>query len=294
MLVEGSWRQDWKPTDGREDGRFVRKPTTIRGVLEDMRPGRYHLYVALTCPWAHRVLLARRLKGLDDVVTVHVLEPELTERGWAFGPDGDPLSGASHLWELYVRHDPGFTGRVTVPLLWDSARGCAVNNESSELLRMLDALPSAAPSLVPEAHRAEIEALSTLMYDGLNNGVYRAGFARSQSAYEAAVTEVFATLDAVEAHLGDQPWLVGTRPTEADIRLFVTAIRFHVAYYGLFKCNLRPLSAYPAIAAHTRRFYALDGVADTMSFDHIVRGYASIRAINPTGIVPAGPEDPLP
>jgi glutathionyl-hydroquinone reductase len=293
MLIDGTWRGDWEPSDDDAEGRFVRKSSSIRGRPDPWEPGRYHLYIARTCPWAHRVLLTRALKGLEAQLPVHVVEPELSDQGWRFAPGADPLYGARYLWELYVRSDPRYTGRATVPLLWDERTDRAVNNESSELIRILDALPSDRPALSPPERIAELDALGASMYDGLNDGVYRAGFATTQAAYDDAVTGVFATLDQLEARLAPGPWLLGERLTEADIRLFVTLIRFESAYYGLFRCCIRRLADYPRLLDHTRRMYALPGVADTVSFDHIRRGYYSIRRLNPLGLVPAGPVDPL-
>lgn len=290
MLVDGTWRGDWKPSDGDDaKGRFVRKPSAFREAITDWEPGRYHLYAAYICPWAHRTLITRALKGLEDALPVHIVEPELTDEGWALDEGVDPLHGAHHLWQLYVHADGQYTGRATVPLLWDSQRDTAVNNESSEILRQLDALPSDAPTLVPAEHLERIDELNALMYESLNNGVYRAGFAATQEAYDSAVADVFRTLDTLEELLAERDWLVCDRPTEPDIRLFVTAARFDLAYHGLFKCNLRRLADYPRLLDHTRRMLALPGVKQTFRPDHIQRGYYSIRALNPSGIVPAGP-----
>lgn len=313
MLRHGAWVADWQPvqaTDGK--GGFVRQTSTFRNwVTPDGRPGptgeggfpaearRYHLYVALICPWASRTLIARALKGLEAAVSVSVVEPVLTAQGWRFGDypgaDRDTVNGASYLHELYTRADPGISGRATVPVLWDRARGTIVNNESADILRMFDsgfgALADPSVTLCPESLRAGIDALNAEVYEALNNGVYRAGFATTQAAYETAVTGVFAMLDRLEARLTEGgPYLFGAALTEADVRLFVTLVRFDAAYHGLFKCNLRSLADYPALSAYLERVLAVPRVRETVNLDHIRQGYYSIRALNPAGIVPAGPD----
>lgn len=255
--------------------------------------GRYHLYVALICPWASRTLMARKLKGLEDVVGLSIVEPELTDQGWRFAPGADPVNGATYAHELYTKADPQVSGRATVPILWDKATATIVNNESADILRIFDAGFGAlakGPALYPAALAAEIDALNEAIYPTLNNGVYRAGFATTQLAYEEAFHDVFATLDALEARLADgRDWLHGQSFTETDIRAFVTLVRFDAAYHGLFKCNLRRLADYPRLSAYVARVYRLPGIADTVSIDHIKRGYYSIKALNPNGIVPLGP-----
>ncbi len=294
MVIDGQWRGAWKPSDDDDaSGRFVRKATAYRDAPTPWEPGRYHLYVAWTCPWAHRVLLVRALKGLQDAIPVHLVQPELTEQGWAFSPGGDPRTGATYLWQVYVAGDPSFTGRATVPLLVDTHTGRPVRNESSELIRLLDALPSDRPRLSPPGLLPELDALGEALYHRFNNGVYRAGFATSQQAYNEAVADVFAVFGEMEERLRDRPWLLGEQLTEADLRLFVTVARFETAYHGLFRCNLRHLSDYPRVQDHARRLYALPGVADTVDFDAIQRGYYSIRRLNQMGLLPAGPADPL-
>jgi len=295
MVIDGRWQGRWKPSDDDDDGgRFVRKETHYREAPEPFVSGRYHLYVAWTCPWAHRVLLVRALKGLAPSIPVHFVQPELSDQGWTFGDAGDPRTGARHLWQVYVAGDPGFSGRATVPLLVDTVTGRPVNNESSSLLRLLDALPSDAPALAPTEQLPAIDALGEALYHRLNNGVYRAGFATTQAAYDEAVRDVFAALDEMEQRLGDgRPWLLGDRLTEADLRLFVTTVRFEAAYHGLFKCNLRHLAAYPFVSAHGRRLLALPGVAATFDLEATKRGYYSIARLNPSGVVPAGPDGPF-
>ena len=315
MLVDGKWTADWQPVQATDaKGGFVRQVSGFRNwVTVDgspgptgeggfrAEPGRYHLYAALICPWASRTLIARQLKGLDEVVSVAVVEPVLTDQGWRFGDypgaDRDLVNGATWLHELYTRADPHYTGRATVPVLWDRERRTIVNNESADIVRMLDAgfgdLARAEVELYPSDLRAGIDALNAEIYPRLNNGVYRAGFATTQLAYEEAFADVFGMLDGLERRLADGgPFLLGARFTEADIRLFVTLVRFDAAYHGLFKCNLRRLADYPALSAYLRSVLAVPGIRATVSVDHIKRGYYSIKALNPNGIVPVGPELP--
>lgn len=309
MLVDGKWTTDWQPVQASDaKGGFLRQTSSFRNwITPDGSPGpsgiggfeaeagRYHLYVALICPWASRTLIARRLKGLDQVVSLSVVEPEISDQGWRFATP-DPETGAEYMHQIYTRADPQITGRATVPVLWDKQTGRMVNNESAEILRMFNsgfgALAS-GPDLYPEALRPRIDALNARIYPRLNNGVYRAGFATTQPAYEDAFRDVFAELDTLEAELGaGGPFLTGAAFTEADIRLFVTLVRFDAAYYGLFKTNLRRLADYPALSAYMARVLALPGVRDTVSIDHIKRGYYSIKTLNPLGIVPLGPDLP--
>lgn len=310
MLVNGKWVAKWQPVQAKDEkGGFVRQNSSFRNWITpdgspgptgeggfEAEPGRYHLYVALICPWASRTLIGRSLKGLEDVISVSVVEPELSDQGWRFA-EPDELNGITYLHELYTRTDPMISGRATVPVLWDKKRGTIVNNESAEILRMMNSafgdLADPTFDLYPADLREEIDALNARIYPSLNNGVYRAGFATTQVAYEEAFHQVFAMLDELEAHLGDgRPFLLGDRVTEADVRLFVTLVRFDVAYHGLFKCNLRRLADYPALSEYQARFLALPGVRETVSVDHIKRGYYSVKALNPTGIVPLGPELP--
>ena len=308
MLVNGKWTRAWDPVQkADEKGRFLRQVSSFRNwITPDGAPGptgaggfkaeagRYRLYVTLICPWAGRTLIARSLKGLKAAIPVTVLSPALTDEGWAFGSDAeaDPLFGATHLHQIYTRADPSFTGRATVPVLWDMARNVMVNNESADILRMFDsafeAVVAPTPRLYPADLAAEIDALNPRLYDQLNNGVYRAGFAQSQEAHDEAVAGVFAMLDELEDRLtGD--FLFGDRLTETDIRAFVTLIRFDAAYHGLFKTNRRQIADYPRLSAYMARILRLPGVRATVDMDHITRGYYSIRALNPTGIRPVGP-----
>ncbi|RYG87146.1 MAG: glutathione S-transferase family protein, partial [Alphaproteobacteria bacterium] len=314
MLVDGKWTTDWQPVQATDaNGGFVRQTSGFRNwVTPDGQPGptgdggfvaeagRYHLYVALICPWASRTLMARKLKGLEDVISVSVVNPRLSDEGWAFGgyPGTlpDPLNGADHLHEIYTKADPTYTGRATVPVLWDKKLGTIVNNESADILRMLNSgfgdLAS-GPDLYPEPLRAEIDALNAEIYPKLNNGVYRAGFATTQLAYDEAFDEVFAMLAQLEGRLAKGgPFLLGDTLTEADIRLFVTLVRFDAAYHGLFKCNLQRLADYAALSAYLDTILAIPGIAETVSIEHIKAGYYSIKALNPTGIVPNGPDLP--
>ncbi|MDR3494242.1 MAG: glutathione S-transferase C-terminal domain-containing protein [Ancalomicrobiaceae bacterium] len=312
MLVNGTWTTNWKPSDGKDpSGAFIRPTSSFRSfVTPDGEPGptgdggfaaaagRYHLYVGLICPWASRTLAARALKGLEAVISVTIVDPAMTDEGWRFtdAPDTgpDPLYGAHYLHQIYTRADPHFTGRATIPVLWDKQRQTIVNNESADILRILNSgfgsLAKTDIDLYPDALREEIDALNARIYPRLNNGVYRAGFAATQAAYEAAFKDVFAELDALEAHLSTRTFLVGERLTEADIRLFVTLVRFDAAYHGLFKCNRRRLADYAKLSAYVKRVIALPGIRPTVNIDHIKRGYYSLKALNPSGIVPAGPD----
>jgi len=314
MLVDGKWADVWQPVQATDaKGGFVRQISSFRSwVTPDgaagptgeggfrAERGRYHLYAALTCPWATRVLIARKLKRLEDVVSVAIVEPAMTDQGWRFGDemgaDRDAVNGATYLHEIYSRADPHFTGRATVPTLWDRERRTIVNNESADLLRMFNsgfgALADDAVDLYPEDLRAGIDALNDEVYPSLNNGVYRAGFATTQEAYEEAFVRVFAMLDTLERRLAAGPYLFGERLTEADIRVFVTLARFDAAYHGQFKCNLRRIADYPALSAYLQRLIGLPAFRETFNLDHIKRGYYSIKALNPSRIVPLGPELP--
>ncbi|MCA8882099.1 MAG: glutathione S-transferase C-terminal domain-containing protein [Rhodobacteraceae bacterium] len=314
MLVDGKWIADWQPVQKADAaGRFVRQVSSFRNwITPDGRPGptgtggfaaepgRYRLYVALICPWASRTLIARKLKGLEQIVPVTVVNPRLTDQGWAFdgfpGADPDPLFGAAHLHELYSRADPQVSGRATVPVLWDEARDTLVNNESADILRMFDtAFEGNATSewrLYPADLATAIDAENARIYERYNNGVYRAGFASSQAAYDEAVTQVFDEMARLDRILGDgRPFVFGDRLTETDIRIFVTSIRFDAAYHGLFRCNLWRLSDFAHLHRHMVRVLETDGIAKTVDLDHIKVGYHSIRTLNPTGILPAGPVD---
>jgi glutathionyl-hydroquinone reductase len=312
MLVNGKWTADWHPLQAHDaHGRFLRQVSQFRSWISPRgqsaptgdegftaEPRRYHLYVALTCPWASRALIARKLKGLDAVISVSVVEPAMTDQGWRFGDHPganlDAINGATYLHEIYTKADATYTGRATVPVLWDKGRQTIVNNESADIVRMMNSgfgtLAEDSLNLYPDDLNSEIDALNEEIYIRLNNGVYRAGFASTQAAYEEAFWDVFGMLDTLESRLKDQTFLFGDRLTETDIRLFVTLVRFDVAYHGLFKCNLRRISDYPVVAAYLHRLLAFDKIAETVNIDHIKRGYYSIKALNPSGIVPIGPD----
>lgn len=295
MLVDGKWTADWHPVQAKDArGGFVRQTSSFRRWIgePELPPeaGRYRLLVSLTCPWASRTLVARGLKGLESVIDVSVVEPKLTAQGWRFA-DGRALA------DVYVSADPHYTGRATVPVLWDEKDGTIVNNESSDIVRMLNAsfggLAASEVDLYPEALRPEIDALEEDLYRRLNNGVYRAGFATTQEAYEDGVRDVFAMLDALEERVASRRYLVGEVLTEVDIRLFVTLVRFDLAYHGLFKCNLRRLADYPNLTGYVRALLAMPAFRDATNPEHIKRGYYSVAALNPSGIVPLGPLDPF-
>ena len=310
MLVNGVWTADWDPVQKADaQGRFVRQTSSFRNwITPDGAPGptgeggfkaeagRYRLYVAYICPWACRTLMARALKGLQDIVPVTVVNPRLSDQGWQFGDyDGasdDPLFGACYLHEIYTKADPLYTGRATVPVLWDMQRNVMVNNESADILRMFDsAFDGIAPAtarLCPPELAPQIEGFAPRLYDLFNNGVYKAGFASTQGAYDEAVAGVFTLLDELEAMLEGE-FLLGNRLTELDIRAFVTAIRFDAAYHGLFKTNLRQVADYPRLSAWLARVLRLPGIRETVNMDHITAGYYSIKALNPKGIRPVGP-----
>lgn len=313
MLVNGKWTANWQPVQAADEkGRFVRQASGFRNWITPngsagptgdagfkAEPGRYRLYVALICPWASRVLMARKLKKLDELVPVTVVEPFLTDQGWGFGDfpgsNRDPLRNAAFMHELYTLADPTFTGRATVPVLWDTQSDAIVNNESADILRMFDScfngIAPETPSLYAEDLADEIDELAPWLYERLNNGVYKAGFATSQFAYDEANAIVFETLDSLETRLSDgRQFLCGDRVTEADVRLFVTLIRFDAAYHGLFKTNLKRVADYAHLQAFMKRVLDLPGVRETVSLSHIKAGYYSIKALNPQGIVPSGPQ----
>ena len=310
LLVDGVW-QDEQHAQRTPAGRFVRPATRFRNwITEDGSAGasgeggfpaardRYHLYVSLACPWAHRTVIMRKLKGLEEIVSISVVEPLYGPHGWRFGtsagtiPDG--VNGASELAEIYLRADPKYPGRVSVPVLWDKDRRTIVNNESAEIIRMLNSafgrFTNVRTDYYPQALRGEIDLVNTLVYENINNGVYRTGFATTQEAYEDAFASVFAALDELEARLARQRYLAGKEITEADWRLFPTLIRFDAVYYSHFKCNLRRIVDYPNLWNYLRDLYQQPGVAATVNMDHIKRHYyGSQRHVNPTGIVPVGP-----
>lgn len=306
LLINGVWHDQWYDTDST-GGRFERPDTVFRNWIGDTdgrfpaAAGRYHLIVSLACPWAHRTLIVRALKGLEAAISVSVVHPYMGEQGWSFDTDfagatGDTLHGCSHLHQLYTRARSDYTGRVTVPVLWDTQTDTIVSNESADIIRMLNSAFNAQatnPSLdlAPAVLLADIDAVNAMVYDRVNNGVYKAGFATAQAPYEEAVTELFDALDTLEQRLSQQRALVGDTFTEADWRLFTTLIRFDAVYVGHFKCNIRRIVDYPNLWAYTRALYQMPGIADTVSLAHIKHHYyASHPSINPTGVVPVGPE----
>lgn len=312
LLVEGKWVDQWYDTKASA-GRFVRKDAAFRNwVTVDGSPGasgiggfkaekgRYHLYVSYACPWAHRTLIFRALKGLEDHISVSVVNSYMAGNGWTLqaGEDGvvpDPIFGADYMHQIYSRAKPDYTGRVTVPVLWDKKTGTIVSNESSEIIRMFnsafDELGTTAGDYYPQDLRAGIDEINERIYHTVNNGVYKSGFATTQAAYEEAVYPLFETLDWLDERLANQRYLMGDRVTEADWRLFTTLVRFDPVYVGHFKCNLRTISSYEHLSGYVRDLYQTPGVSGTVRMDHIKNHYyASHDSINPTRVVPVGPK----
>jgi glutathionyl-hydroquinone reductase len=309
LLVDGVWQDDVSRT---KDGHFIRPATRFRNwVTPDgsagpsgeggyaAEAGRDHLYVSLSCPWAHRTIIFRKLKALENVVSMSTVSPDMLKDGWTFnvseGSSGDTANGKSKLSEVYLLADPRYTGRVSVPVLWDKKRKTIVNNESSEIIRMLnssfDAFTNVHTDYYPEPLRAKIDTLNDLIYPNINNGVYRAGFATSQPAYEQAFRNVFDAIEEIEQILSQHRYLTGNAITEADWRLFCTLIRFDAVYYSHFKCNWRHIYEYPNLSNYLRDLYQVPGVAETVSIEQIKRHYyGSQRQVNPTGVVPVGPQ----
>ena len=311
LLVDGNWQDRWYDT-GKAGGRYIRNdpqfrnwvtpdcsagPTGVGGFKAET--GRYHLYVSMACPWANRTMIFRSLKGLEDCISVSVVHWHMAENGWTFEPgDGvipDRVNNANYLFEVYQAADPAYSGRVTVPILWDKKTNSIVSNESSEIIRMLnsafDDVGAKPGDFYPEALREEIDEINTRIYSNVNNGVYKSGFATTQEAYEEAVVPLFETLEWLEQHLSTQRYLLGDVLTEADWRLFTTLIRFDPVYVGHFKCNIRRLADYPNLWAYTRELYQYEGVAKTINMHHIKHHYyVSHTTINPSGVVPVGPE----
>ncbi|MGO4962122.1 glutathione S-transferase family protein [Jeotgalibaca porci] len=311
LLVDGQWHDRWYDTKST-GGRFVRKDSQFRSWITPdgsagptgeagfkAEAGRYHLYISLACPWASRVMIMRSIKGLKDMISVSIVNPLMVENGWTFEPDegvvADPILDADYMHQVYTHADPHYSGRVTVPVLYDKQTKKIVNNESSEIMRMLntafDEIGALPGDYSPEELLPEIDAINKKVYDNVNNGVYKSGFATDQAVYEEEVKNVFTTLDELEALLAEQPYLVGDKITEADWRLFTTLIRFDSVYYGHFKCNIRNLTDYPNLWRYTKELYNYPGVAETVDFKHIKEHYyRSHKTINPNGIVPFGPE----
>ncbi|GAB3448898.1 glutathione S-transferase family protein [Insolitispirillum peregrinum] len=301
LLIDGQWQDHWYDT-AATGGRFEREEARFRHWISDdpaspypAEAGRYHLYVSYACPWAHRTLIVRALKGLQDVVSVSVVGPDMLEQGWEIAPGADPIHGARFLHQVYTAAQPTMTGRVTVPLLWDKVSGTIVSNESSEIIRMFNSAFGAlaqGPDFYPLALREQIDAINSRIYPDVNNGVYRAGFATTQQAYDEAYDRLFRALDWLEQHLSQHRYLVGEQITEADWRLFTTLVRFDAVYFGHFKCNAYRIADTQALAGYVRDLYQVPGVAETVRLDHIkAHYYRSQRTINPGGVVPKGGED---
>lgn len=311
LLQHGRWVDQWYDTKV-SDGRFIRKSPQFRHwITPDGSPGisgdggfvaehdRYHLYISLACPWAHRALIFRAIKGLEDMVSVSVVHWYMAEHGWTFaegdGVVSDTVNGAEYLYEVYIKANPEYSGRVTVPVLWDKKTNTIVSNESSEIIRMFnsafDGIGASEGDYYPPALRSDIDAINTRVYDTLNNGVYKAGFATTQKAYEEALIPLFQTLDWLEEKLAQSRYLIRNQITEADWRLFTTLIRFDAVYVGHFKCNLRRIADYPHLTGYLRDLYQQPGIAETVNFSHIKQHYySSHETVNPTRIVPLGPD----
>ncbi len=311
LLVEGKWKNEWYETEST-GGRFERKAPSFRNwVTKDgsagvsgvggfkAEPNRYHLYVSLACPWAHRTIIYRKLKGLEDMISMSVVNAFMGDEGWTFAPGegvvADPILNAINVHEIYTAAQADYTGRVTVPILWDKKTNTIVSNESPEIIRMFNAAFDDVGALPgdfsPPALLAEIDQLNEFIYPTINDGVYRAGFATTQEAYEEAVTEVFSALDTLEVRLENSRYLTGNTITEADWRLFTTLVRFDAVYVGHFKCNLRRIVDYPNIWGYLRDLYQVPGIEDTMAMDYIkTHYYGSHETINPTRVIPIGPD----
>lgn len=311
LLVDGQWQDKWYETDAN-GGRFKRQDSSFRNwVTADgsagpsgvggfkAEPNRYHLYVSLACPWAHRTMIYRKLKGLEDMISISVVNTFMGDKGWTFksGIDviADPIFNATYLYEIYIAAQADYTGRVTVPILWDKKSNTIVSNESSEIIRMFnsafDEIDAATADFLPTELLTDIDELNDFIYPNINNGVYKSGFATTQDAYEEAVTELFEALDTLEARLQNQRYLLGDTITEADWRLFTTLIRFDAAYVGHFKCNIRRIIDYPNLWGYVRDLYQVPGIADTVAIDNIkAHYYGSHETINPTRIIPVGPD----
>lgn len=308
LLVDGKWENRWYDTEST-GGRFIREESGFRNkVTSDgsggfrAETGRYYLYVSLACPWAHRTLIFRKLKNLEDVIKVFITDPYMGDHGWQFsnypGSVPDSLNGAKYLYEIYKKAKDDYTGRVTVPVLWDSVKNTIVNNESSEIIRMLNSefndFTDIKTDYYPRSLQSEIDRINDYVYKNINNGVYRCGFATKQDAYEEAYAQLFEALDRVEETLSEKQYLAGESLTEADWRLFTTLVRFDPVYFSHFKCNKKMIRQYESIFSYMKRLYNIQGIADTVNFDHIKKHYyMSHKTINPTGIVPVGPEPSL-
>ncbi|WP_170236755.1 glutathione S-transferase family protein [Streptococcus hyovaginalis] len=311
LLVDGVWQDKWYDTKST-GGKFVRSQSQFRNwITKDgsagpsgkegfkAESGRYHLYISLACPWASRTLMMRKLKDLEDHISLSVVNPYMLENGWTFeeydGVIPDPLFESQYLYQLYLQADPNYSGRVTVPVLWDKKTQTIVSNESADIIRMFNTafndITGNTDDYYPESLQEAIDDINAIVYDNVNNGVYKTGFATEQSVYEKELNSLFAELNRLEELLASQEWLVGNQMTEADIRLFTTLVRFDAVYYGHFKCNLKRLVDYPNLWNYTKRIYNLPGISETVNFHHIkTHYYGSHKTINPNGIIPLGPE----
>lgn len=311
LLQDGKWVDQWYDTKST-GGKFIRSVTQFRNWITPdgqagptgeggfkAESGRYHLYISLACPWASRTLIMRKLKGLEDHISLSVVHPLMLENGWTFedgsGVIKDTLFNSDYLYQVYLKADPHYTGRVTVPVLWDKETNTIVSNESAEIMRMFNTafndITGNHDDYYPTDLQTEIDTMNDFVYPNINNGVYKAGFSTNQKVYEKEVKNLFAALDKLEEHLADKDYLVGNQLTEADIRLFTTLVRFDPVYFGHFKCNIKALVDYPNLWDYTKRIYNHSGIAETVDFDHIKQHYyGSHKTINPTGIVPVGPD----
>ncbi|MEM8500903.1 MAG: glutathione S-transferase C-terminal domain-containing protein [Pseudomonadota bacterium] len=302
MLVNGQWKSKWDPVQKKDSaGRFIRQSSAFTHRISNAQAAfdrGLRLYVAYICPWATRTLIARSLLGLEQVIDVKVVDPQLDDFGWQFGSFSGAtqsgIEGVAFAHQLYTMTDKRYTGRATVPVLWDVSNGRIINNESSEILRILNddlrPIHNTTVNLYPLDLQQDIDAFNDSIYDSVNNGVYRAGFASSQSAYDEAMNSLFERLDQLEQHFQESDYAVGGHLTESDIRLFVTLVRFDLAYHGLFKTNIKSITDYPALTAYLERLLQIDAFAKNTRVDHIKAGYYSIKALNPSRIVPQGPE----
>jgi putative glutathione S-transferase len=302
MLINGHWERKWDPVQEKDsEGRFIRQDSAFTGRIKNPQTAvnkGLRLYVAYICPWATRTLLARSLLGLEKAIDVKIVEPTLTDFGWQFGDflgaTQSGIEGVEFAHQLYTMTDEQYTGRATVPLLWSSGDNKIINNESAEILRVLNddlrPIHNSDVNLYPAELQAQIDTFNQTIYDDINNGVYRAGFASSQQAYNEAMVDIFARLDELEAHFQNKDYAVGNQLTESDIRLFVSLIRFDVAYHGLFKTNIKAIADYPALSAYLDRLLKIEAFAKNTRVDHIKAGYYSVKALNPSGIIPQGPK----
>ena len=300
LIVDGKWVDQWYDTKN-SDGKFVRQNSAYRNIISNeennvyqAEVGRYHLYVSLACPWAHRTLIFRQLKGLENIISISVVEPEMLDKGWSFSETGEDLYQLNKMFEIYLKGDAAYQGRVTVPVLWDKKTATIVNNESSEIIRIFNTafneITGNYVDYYPQSLQGEIDEVNAFIYDDINNGVYKAGFATNQEVYQEAFDALFNRLDWLEERLTKQRYLVGNQITEADWRLFTTLIRFDAVYHGHFKCNRQTLASFPHISGYVRELYQVPNVAKTVDFHHIkTHYYASHEMINPTRIVPMGP-----